>query len=721
MGGSATPICSGVVVHADVQFVLEHRQVEARAGLLGGFPAGGIIGNRVEVGSLEQLVEVLAEDDRVLVVQELDGGDVVRIEVDITDAAPACAELDQVENLVEACIPEEFFGREFPRSRYRGEPVVVLARRQLRRGVAAHAAHQEIAVVERITQAGQERHHGLFVFALLGRVRSPVIGLIPNRTVDIVVGIPSRIDFPAVQPLEIGREARHRADVVPAEYLCIGRDRLREPVVVPVEELFAVVDVAPQAFLRHGGVELVGLFVAQVDGEVGLDRQRRDRLDFDRGRREDLMLGVFAVHPFEVCYRVVEHRRAVHVRPLGARTAVIAVALLVAGVCPVLVHLVDRSRARVPYGTHDRALVAGVHVALPVGYHERRTLRNLEPVGEFEVGLQFAVETLAVGVEQHAVLLVVGYREDGLYLLAAARDRCGVVLRETGLKNLIQPVGAGYVAPGVYLRVGGAGKLAAGVLLHGFCPHFVVLFRREHLRQVGHLLEAERDIHVYAEFAALGLLRRDEDDAARTYRCAVDCSRGGILEHGDRLDVLHHVGGVGHAVHDDKYAVARGRVVVVAFRSAAADGERGGFHRVAGLLYGDARHTALEDGRQVRGAAFGRFVELDGRHGHREVFLALRTVTDGYDFADHRGILLQRDVDHGAVQDCDALGFVADEREAEGRVAAYGDLVVTFRIGRNAVGRPLFYDRSADERCVAGVGQTPCNRDAVLRLGRMNE
>ena len=37
----------------------------------------------------------------------------------------------------------------------------------------------------------------------------------------------------------------------------------------------------------------------------------------------------------------------------------------------------------------------------------------------------------------------------------------------------------------------------------------------------------------------------------------------------------------------------------------------------------------------------------------------LRTVTDGYDFADHRGILLQRDVDHGAVQDCDALGFVA--------------------------------------------------------------
>lgn len=122
---------------------------------------------------------------------------------------------------------------------------------------------------------------------------------------------------------------------------------------------------------------------------------------------------------------------------------------------------------------HDRALVAGVHVALSVGYHERRTLRNLEPVGEFEVGLQFAVETLAVGVEQHAVLLVVGYREDGLYLLAAARDRCGVVLRETGLENLIQPVGAGYVAPGVYLRVGGAGKLAA----RGSSPRFLPTLR----------------------------------------------------------------------------------------------------------------------------------------------------------------------------------------------------------------------------------------------------
>ena len=63
----------------------------------------------------------------------------------------------------------------------------------------------------------------------------------------------------------------------------------------------------------------------------------------------------------------------------------------------------------------------------------------------------------------------------------------------------------------------------------------------------------------------------------------------------------------------------------------------------------------------------------------------------------------------------------ADEREAQGRVAAYGDLVIALRVGRDAVGRPLFYDRSADERCVAGVGQTPCDRDAVLRLGRMNE
>ena len=157
-------------------------------------------------------------------------------------------------------------------------------------------------------------------------------------------------------------------------------------------------------------------------------------------------------------------------------------------------------------------------------------------------------------------------------------------------------------------------------------------------------------------------------------------------------------------------------------RTASADRERRRTHRVAArLLDRHARHAALQEGSQIGGAAACRFVHLDRRDGHREVLLALRAVTDGNDFADHRGVLFHHDIDLRAVHHGDALRLVTDEREFQHGIARHRDPVTAVRIGRHAVDRSALDDRSADQRVLTGIRQTARNRQAVLRPGRKDE
>lgn len=365
--------------------------------------------------------------------------------------------------------------------------------------------------------------------------------------------------------------------------------------------------------------------------------------------------------------------------------------------------------------------MARIDVTLTVGDNERSALGDLQPLGQFEIGLQLAVETLAPGVQQHAVFLVIRKREDRLHLLRTAADRGGIVLREAGLEDLVEPVGAGHIAPRVDARIDRARQLRAGVALHGLGPYRVELFGRQHRRQVGNLLEAERHVGADADLAALRLLGGDQDNTARTDRCTVDSGRSGILEYGDRLHVLDHVGCVGHAIDNHQHAVARGRVVVVALRTAAADRERGGFHRVTGLLDRHTGHAALQHRSQVLGAALGHIVQLDGGHGHREVLLALRAVTDGHNLADHHRVVLHHHVDLRTVHHGDALRLVTDEREVERGIAVHRDRITAINIGRDAVGRTLFYNRSTNQRILTRIGQTSRNRHPVLGLRRKHE
>ena len=400
----------------------------------------------------------------------------------------------------------------------------------------------------------------------------------------------------------------------------------------------------------------------------------------------------------------------------------------------VCVAVINRCGSGKPHGAVDGARVRGTDVALSVGVFEVYALRQFQPFDRLEFRMEFRTQRLAPCVEQGAFLFVVGYREDRRERLAAAGNRHGIVLRQTRAEDFVEPVGAGDVGACIDLRVGQIGQRAARRVLDGLAPDVAELLRVEHRREVHGAFEADRYVDVDAGFTCLRLTCGDQNYTARTYRSTVNGGRGGIFQDGDRLDIFGHVGSAGDTVHNDQHAVARSRAdivaavcgalvraVVVALRAATADGERRFLQRVARLLDRNARHAALQEGSEIGGAAAGRIVHFDGGDGHREVLFTLRAVTDGNDFADHRGGFVHRDVDFRAVHDGQRLRFVADERKVDHAVRFHGNLVAAVGIGGDAVGRALFYDRSADERSLAAVGQLSGHRDPILRMGRKNE
>lgn len=370
----------------------------------------------------------------------------------------------------------------------------------------------------------------------------------------------------------------------------------------------------------------------------------------------------------------------------------------------------------------------GADVALSVRILERNAFGEFQPLDGFERRVELGAERLAPCVEQRALLVVVGYREDRLEFFGSAAHRHAVVLRESGLENLVEPVRARDVGAGVNLRIGEVGQRAVVRIGDRLGPYVAELLCVEHRRQIHRPFESERYVHIDARLAGFGLAGGDQHDAARSHRSAVDSGRGGVFQDRDGLDVLDHVGSIGYAVHHDQHAVARRRTVVsavgsliVALRSAAADRERGLLHRVARLHHGHARHAALQQRSQVRGAAACGIVHLDRRHGHREVLLALRAVADRHDLADHRRLLFEGHVDLRAIHHLDPLRLVTDIREFEGGVPADGNPIRSVGGGRHAVGRSRLDHRGADQRILARVGQTPRNRDAFLRPDRKHE
>ena len=462
----------------------------------------------------------------------------------------------------------------------------------------------------------------------------------------------------------------------------------------------------------------------EIGREIRFEGQSPHGLHFERGRREEPHLRSAAVHRFELGDGIHDVGAGDARRHIGRRSdaAVFGFALVVVDDVALGVAVIHRSRRGEPHGAQNRSGVGAVDFALSVQVFERNMLRNLQPFGRPEVRMEFCAQRFAPGIHDRTLLLVVGHRKNRRNLFRSAAERDAVVLRHARPENLVEPVGTCHVRTGVHLRIGQIGQRAVHRVADGLGPYVAVLPGIEHVRQIHRLLDTDRGIHVHAHLARLGLPGGDQDDATRSDRRTVNGRRCRILQDRHRLYVLDRVGSVGNAVHDDQHAVARGRIVIVAFRAASADGERRLAHRVAARLQDrHARHAALEQGSEVCGAAARPLVHLDRRNGHRKVLLALGAVTDGDHLADHHGILLQRNVDLRAVRHRNALRFIAYEREIQRGVLRHGDLVAAVHIGRNTVGRAALYDRSADKRILTGIGQAARNRDTVLSLGRKNE
>ena len=303
-----------------------------------------------------------------------------------------------------------------------------------------------------------------------------------------------------------------------------------------------------------------------------------------------------------------------------------------------------------------------VDLALPVQVFERNMLRNLQPFGRPEVRIEFGAQRFAPGIHDRTLLLVVGHRKNRRNLLRSAAERNAVVLRHGRPENLIEPIGTGHVRAGIHLRIGQVGQRSVHRVADGPGPYVAVLLGVEHIRQIHRFLDTDRSIHVYAHLARFGFPGGDQDDTARTDRCSVNGSRCRILQDRHRLDVFNRVRGIGNTVHNDQHAVARSRIVIIAFRSTSTDGERRLAHRVTARLQDrHARHAALEQGSEVGGTAACALVHLDRRNGHRKVLLTLGAVTDGDHLSDHHGILFQRNVDLRPIHHRNALRFVADE------------------------------------------------------------
>ena len=186
---------------------------------------------------------------------------------------------------------------------------------------------------------------------------------------------------------------------------------------------------------------------------------------------------------------------------------------------------------------------------------------------------------------------------------------------------------------GLILRA--VGNDAAGKLVH-HVGHIVIVGKLGAVHELGEIRIYRHAVlpvvaHPRASLAAF--LGGDDDHAAARVQ-SVHGSRGTVLEHGYRLDVVRVdvVNASWHAVNHVKHAVF-----------GAADAQRclvgPGFTRC--LHRRDAGHAAAQQARHVRRRRLQQFVAAHGRDGSRERGLARLAVSDDDNVVQHRLVVSQ--------------------------------------------------------------------------------
>ena len=254
-----------------------------------------------------------------------------------------------------------------------------------------------------------------------------------------------------------------------------------------------------------------------------------------------------------------------------------------------------------------------------------------------------------------------------------------VVPRAVELEDIVDVGRVRAVGVGVGFEEGGGEVVAVG----------------DHLRRRGPFVEGVRAVVGHLRAAFLGRFGRHQDYAERTPR-AIDGRRGGVLEYGDRLDVVGvHGGHVGFdAIYQHERRTAGSDRV---FR--AADADRGG---TVGLAVGEG-HRQARDGALKRPRNTHRrtvpLLERLGREGldrTYDVAAFLEAVSDHHHLFEAGVVLLERDVDAGLSVHPERLLFIPDITEVQGFSRRGFDRVAAVGIGGRAAGRARYDHRDAE-------------------------
>ena len=702
-----------VVVHDQLQPVVEQRDVETDVELLRGLPLQVGV---AEVREHDVGVQRAVEDH--LVVAVLRDRAVVG-DRGVAHRTVAGAQL-QVAHPFAGRVEEGLLGDD-PRRRGRGEPAVLVVGAEVRGAVGAQREAQQVLVAEGVVHAEVVGVHRLLAHARRGLVidRAGAEVVVAEEVVEELLRTRRRVLRVVVVPAGAQHEVRLELVVEP-------RVGIGEVVLVRPAARLGVADVGIAA-VGVGLAVQAGLGVAQRPAVghliVALGREGQLLGQVDVGDDvEDRVVGLGdALLLLEQAQRVFGQ--------LAQRVVVLAAprAVLVA-------HRNDgRHLEHVAHRTlSESALAVGGVGLVRAGRHDGL---HVEPVGDVALHVHRSRHALRVGVFDQTFEVLIGDARIDRRLVVARSERNGVVVGDGRLRQRLLPVGVVFgrgdqVAVLVALEVAGGvlgvveevlvGGLEVGHHLAavsvGAALHLHVFVGVEQVELAVEEAEAHLAVVGHGSLSLLARLGGDDDHAVGALR-TVHGGCGGVLQHVDRL----HVFGIDergidahHAVHDVD------RVAAGVDRTHTADTQRRGAARTSGerdvLHAGDLARDALHD---VEGrGAFGEVFVLHGSHRRGEVAFGQRTVADHHHFVDAERAGGHRDVDLRPRADGDLLGLHADERELEHlRSGRNAECVGAVARGHFACGRAFRHDGHAGDGGAALVRDDAFD-DGVLRLQR---
>ena len=208
----------------------------------------------------------------------------------------------------------------------------------------------------------------------------------------------------------------------------------------------------------------------------------------------------------------------------------------------------------------------------------------------------------------------------------------------------------------------GPGVVALEDLVEGVGHHDVVVGGGQEVRRGGVAGDGEAAVVVDGRLALLaGAALGVHQDHAGGSLCAVDGAGGGVLQHGNALDVIrvHHRQAALHAVdQDERAAGVEGNL--------SADGHAvfGSFDGTVPVRENDGRVRSLKGHGRVGDGALVQGGSVDDGHGAGQVHLLLEAVTHDDDFIEQVLRIAEDNPD---------VAFVAIDRHLLVRVADVGD------------------------------------------------